>query len=156
MSVCGELDSMVEYRTQFVFKGKKEHIAKVNMPNIAYPNQHIDIHIPHSLRNHVIIPDTVEITFNLEIESIDMTHSIVNNLGRALVKKKMLMLRSKDIDTINNSNICDTYKDLYLSEKEREQKLLQGIQPANCLKVHVGAKKGRWHGTGCDSPAKCD
>ena len=44
----------------------------------------------------------------------------MNNVGRALVKKKVLILGSKDIDSINNSNIYDTYKDLYLSEKERE------------------------------------
>ena len=34
------------------------------------------------------------------------------------------MLSSKEIDTIKNSNIYDTYKDLYLSKKEREEKLL--------------------------------
>ena len=51
------------------------------------------------------------------------------------------MLGSKDIDTINNSDIYDTYKDLYLSKKKREEKLLQGIQPANGLKARVGAKK---------------
>ena len=51
------------------------------------------------------------------------------------------MLGSKYIDTINNPDIYDTYKDLYLSEKELEQKLLQGIQLANGLKAHVGAKK---------------
>ena len=44
----------------------------------------------------------------------------MNNVGRALVKKKVIILGSKDIDSINNSNIYDTYKDLYLSEKERE------------------------------------
>ena len=49
------------------------------------------------------------------------------------------MLGSKDIDTINNSDIYDTYKDLYLSKKEREEKLLQGIQSANGLNAHVGA-----------------
>ena len=43
---------MVEYRTQFAFKDKREHIAKVNMPNIAYPNQHIDNEIPHGSRDH--------------------------------------------------------------------------------------------------------
>ena len=47
MSVYGELDPVVEHRTQFAFKGKREHIAKVNIPNITYPNQHIDIEIPH-------------------------------------------------------------------------------------------------------------
>ena len=42
---------------------------------------------------------------------------------------------------INNSDIYDTYKDLYLNEKEREEKLLQGIQSVNGLKARVGAKK---------------
>ena len=51
------------------------------------------------------------------------------------------MLDSKDIDTINNSDIYDTYKDLYLSEKKREEKLLQGIRSTNGLKACVGAKK---------------
>ena len=51
------------------------------------------------------------------------------------------MLGSKEIDTINNSDIYDTYKDLYLSEKEREKKLLQGIRSVNGLKTQVGAKK---------------
>ena len=65
----------------------------------------------------------------------------MNNVVRALVKKKVLMLGSKDIDTINNSDVYDTYKDLYLSEKEHEEKLLQSIQLANGLKACVGAKK---------------
>ena len=88
MSVYGELDPMVEHRTQFAFKGKREHIAKVNIPNIAYPSQHIDIDIPHGSRDHVIISNTVKITFNLGIESTDKARSVVNNVGRALVKKK--------------------------------------------------------------------
>ena len=134
MSVYTELDSMVEHRTQFAFKEKREHIAKVNMPNIAYPSQHTDIEIPHGSRDHVIIPDTVKIMFNLDITSTGKTRSVVNNIGRVLVKK-LLILGSKDIDAINNSNIYDKYKDLYLSQKELEGKLLQGIQSANGLKT---------------------
>ena len=111
------------------------------MPNIAYSNQHTDIEIPHGSRDHVIIPDTVKITFNLEIISTDKAHSVANNVGRALVNKKVLMLGSKETNTINNSDIYDKYKDLYLSENEREKKLLQGIQSANGLKAQVGAKK---------------
>ena len=59
----------------------------------------------------------------------------------ALVKKKVLMPGSKEIDNINNSDIYDTYKDLFLSKKECEEKLLQGIQEANVLKACLGAKK---------------
>ena len=53
----------------------------------------------------------------------------------------MLILGSKDIDTINNSDIYDMYNNLYQSKKEREEKLLQGIQLVNGLKVWVGSKK---------------
>ena len=56
------------------------------------------------------------------------------------MKKKVLMLGSKEIDTINNADVYDTYKDLYLSEKEREEKVLQGMQSANGLKARVGAR----------------
>ena len=132
MSVYRELDPMIEHRTQFDFKGKTEHIAKVNMPNIAYPNQHIDIEILHGSSDHVIIPDIVKSTFNLDITSTDKARSVVSNVGRALMRKKVLMLGSK---------YYDTYKDRYLSEKKLEKNLLQGIQPGNELKAPVGAKK---------------
>ena len=65
----------------------------------------------------------------------------MNNVGRTLVKKMVLMLGSKEIDTLNNPDIYDTYKDLYLSKKEREVWVLQGIPSSNGLKARVGAKK---------------
>ena len=55
------------------------------------------------------------------------------------------MLCSKEIDVINNSDIYGTYEDRYLSKKEREEKLLQGIQSANGLKARVVAKKMAQH-----------
>ena len=97
--------------------------------------------IPAGSRDQIIVPDTLKITFNLEVESKDKTRSIVNNVGRALVKKKVLMLGSKEIDSVNQSYIYDTYKDLYLSKKERGEKLLQGIQSTTGLKARVGATK---------------
>ena len=35
MSIYGGLDPMPEHRTQFAFKCKRKHIAKVNMSNMA-------------------------------------------------------------------------------------------------------------------------
>ena len=67
-TVYGKLDPMTEHRVQFAFKGKREHIAKANTPNIGYPAQHIDIEIPQGSRDHVLVPDSVKITFNFEIE----------------------------------------------------------------------------------------
>ena len=142
MSIYRKLDPMVEHRTQFAFKGKREHIAKVNKPNIAYPSQQNDIEIADGSRDHVIVLDIVKITFNLDITPSDKARSVVNNVGRALVKKKVLMLGSEDIDTISNSNIYDMYKDLYLSEKYCEEKLPQGIETTDGLTLFRMGRRG--------------
>ena len=87
MNKYGELNPEAEKRIQFAFKGKHEHILKVNMHNMAFPGRHIVIEIPHGSSDHVIVPGTVKISFNLDIESKDKTRSVVNNVGRALVKR---------------------------------------------------------------------
>ena len=96
MSVYGELDPMIEHRTQIDFKGKRECIAKVNMPNIAHPNQHIDTGKPHGSRDHVIIPNTVKITFNLDITSTDKAQMLEGHLQKkrcsCLVQKRLTRL----------------------------------------------------------------
>ena len=91
MNIYRELDPIAERRTQFAFKRKREHIAKVNIPNLTYTNQHIDIEIPLGSRGHVIVSDTVKITLKVLTLS-QQTWSIFKNVGRALVKKKMTML----------------------------------------------------------------
>ena len=37
MSISGKLGPMANHSIQFAFKGKTEHIAKANAPNIRYP-----------------------------------------------------------------------------------------------------------------------
>ena len=93
---------MPEHITQFAFKGKREHIYKTNIPNFAYSNQHIDTEIPLGSKDHVIVTDNIKFTFNFGIESTDNIRSVVNNIGRVLVRKKVLILGSKEIDTTNN------------------------------------------------------
>ena len=59
------------------------------------------------------MPNTLKIMFDFEIESTDKVRSVVNNVGRSLVKRKVLRLGSKETDVINNACIFDANKDLY-------------------------------------------
>ena len=68
MCIYRELDPLEEYRTQRGFKSNREHKTRVNIPNLAYCNQLTDIKTLSSSREHVTVPDTVKITFNLEID----------------------------------------------------------------------------------------
>ena len=63
----------------------------------------------------------MKIMFSFDIDLTYKIGSIVNNVGRVLVKEKALMLWLKETDI--NSDIYDTYKDLYYSEEECKEKL---------------------------------
>ena len=52
------------------------------MPDIGYPGQHADIKIPQGSGDRVIVPYTLKITLNLDMESTDKARSVVNNVGR--------------------------------------------------------------------------
>ena len=76
-----ELDTMPKLRIKIAFKCDRKYIAKVNVSNLAHPSQHIDIEISCGSRDHHIVPDTINITFNLDTESTDKAPSIVNNIA---------------------------------------------------------------------------
>ena len=78
---------MIEHRTQFAFKDKREHIAMVNTPNIAYSGQNFKIIIPQGSADHVIVPYILKITFDLELTSTDKARTVVNKIGITVVKK---------------------------------------------------------------------
>ena len=102
MSIYTKLDPMSNIEHNLFLKTNKEG---TNIPNMAYPNQHVDIERPHGSKDHAIVTNNMKITFNLDIESTDKTCSIVNNIGRALVNKKVLMLGSREVDAINNADM---------------------------------------------------
>ena len=93
MNISRDLDPLPVQRTQISFKGKRKHTAYVNIPNLDYKYQNI------ILKNCAIaiVPDNVQITFNLDTESTNKTRSIITNVSRALVKKNMLTFESKKI-----------------------------------------------------------
>ena len=66
------------------------------------------------------------------------------------------MLGSKEIDTISNSDIYDTYKDLYLRKKRTRRKAASRYTVSQWLKGTYRCKKYGCHGTGSGNPGKCD
>ena len=52
-------------------------------------------------------------------------------------------MKKNKTDTINSVDIYDTSNDFYLSRKEREEKLIQGIQSANHLKARADYNHGK-------------
>ena len=135
-----------ENRIELGYKGKREYIVTPNVPNIAYPTQTIKVEIPRGSSDITMIRDTQQLTFNIELASSkDKTRTVVPNVRRNILAKRTLTLGSTEIETIKNCDIFDTYKDLFLTEKKRENMHFQGIQPKNGLDARLDAKKIRWN-----------
>ena len=129
-------------RIELAYKGKREHIVTPNVPNVAYPGQTIMVEIPRGSSDTTMVRETEILTFNLELASSkDKTRTVVPNIGRNIVAKKTLTIGSTELEVVENCDIFDTYKDLYLTEKQRENMHFQGIQPKNGLDARVDAKK---------------
>ena len=103
---------MSEHRTKFDFKDKSEFIIYANMPDLLYPNQHIDTETRWFKRDHVIVPNTVKFMFNLDNDW-----------------KNVLILGSQKTDAVKNTDIYIILR-IFNWVKKIEEKLLQGIQSA--------------------------
>ena len=53
----------------------------INTPNIAYPSQQFKVKTLKGSVDHIIVPNTLKITFDLELTSTDKARSVVNNVG---------------------------------------------------------------------------
>ena len=128
MSFYGELDPMPEHKTQFSFKGKREYKDKVNIPHLAYPNQHLDFEIQYGSRDHGRYHKNYTLYqhwFNRK--NTQYCNRAIIELTEPSAKKKVLKFGSKETDAISNTDIYGTCRDLYLSEKNVKR---------NCFKVY--------------------
>ena len=106
---------------------QKYQILPIKTYKYCLPNQYADTELPHVSRDHVLVSNIMKTTFIFGNESTEKANSIVKNAGRALMNKMMLMLGLKEADIINNTVIYDLCNDLYWSQTEHEEKLLQVI-----------------------------
>jgi hypothetical protein len=70
---------------------------------------------------------------------------VVQNLGRAIIKKMTIKLEGREVLSLDNADICLIYCDLWLSANERKDLAYQGIQSEAGLKHRIGASDKAEH-----------
>ena len=124
-----------------------------NNPSTIDANQILTIRFPNLGENDVIIPrtGTARMAFNITLNGdTDTNHTIVNNLGRALVKKISVKL-GQEVMSLDDADIYLCYRDLWMTDKERLNATYYGIHVddgGNAAKIRLGA--------GCNSARRID
>lgn len=140
MSAYGEkLNPYRKIREPRGVKGIRQSVVITNNPSTIDQNQQLLVRFPNLSSNDVIVPGTVRLAFEIELDSKDQNATIYQNIGRAIIKKTTIRISGNEIMSIDDSDIYHCYIDLWKTPYERENMAYQGIGKDNMLKHRVGA-----------------
>ena len=102
------------------------------------PGETIRVIIPKLSDDVVIVPGSVKLIFDL-IVSGHANNTVVNNIGRNLVKRLKVLFGGETLQDTNRYDLFQTYHDLFLETEDREDRLRQGISSVNMRKLRTEA-----------------
>ena len=93
----------------------------------------------------MIIPGTARLAFTIALDSEDASRTVVQNIGRAIVKKLTIKISGNKVMSIDDSDIFHCYNDLWKTAPERVKGHYQGIDASDnreTTRIRVGAGNG--------------
>ena len=127
-------------------KGIRQSVVVTNNPSTINQNEQLLVRFPNLGDQDVIVPGTARLAFTISLTSTDDNRTVVQNLGRAIVKKTTIKISGNEVASVEDSDVINCYSDLWKTKRERQAHVYQGIDAnstaANALKLRVGADDG--------------
>ncbi len=120
----------------------RQKVVIVNNPSTINQNEELRVNFPNLGPHDVIVPRTARLAFDISLVSDDGTRTLVQNLGRAIVKKIMIKISGNQVLSIDDTDIIGCYQDLWRAKSERSALVYQGIDlsaDANITKLRINA-----------------
>lgn len=123
-------------------KGVRQSVVVTNNPSAIDQNQQLLVRFPNLGAHDVIVPGTARLAFTISLTSTDANRTVVQNLGRAIVKKMTIKISGNEVMSIDDSDVFHCYQDLWKAPLERANSHYQGIdlsEARNANRIRVGA-----------------
>ena len=115
-------------RTPHGIKGTRQKVIITHNSSEIDQNQLLTLKCPDLGSNDVIVPGTANLSFNTELSSkADLSRTLVNNIGKAVIKKLKVKFEGIEILSIDNFDIFACYPDLWKTKSEERDAMRQGI-----------------------------
>ena len=144
MEVGDKLNPQRSYRKGFALKGLCQHIIKTNNHSTIGPGELLTIRFPDLKENQVIIPSTTKLTFHITLEGTDVNRTLVENLGRNIIRNLVVKLEGNEIISTDDYDVLYSYYDCWKTATERLNIIFQGIveadgQTENAIRHRINA-----------------
>ena len=107
-------------QTPYGIKGIRQKVIVTHNPSEIDQNQLLLIRFPNLGSDDVIIPGTVNLSFNIDLSTTaDPKRTLVNNIGRAIIKKLVVKFEGNEILNVDDFDIFACYQDLWKTKSEK-------------------------------------
>ena len=132
-------------RTPKGIKGTRQKVTVTHNPSEIDQAQELLVRFPNLGSDDVIIPGTVNLSFNIELTStVDANRTLVSNIGRAIIKKLAVKFEGNETMSVDDYDVLACYRDLWKTKSEKKNAIWQGIISTdgcteNCIKLRINA-----------------
>ena len=132
-------------RTPRGIKGQRQKVIVTHNPSEIDQNQLLLVRFPNLGSDDVIVPGTANLSFDIALNSkVDTKRTLVNNIGRAIVKRLAVKYEGNEILSIDDFDVFACYRDLWKSKNEKRNAIKQGIIidggcTENVMKLRINA-----------------
>ena len=120
MEYIKRLNPECSLRTPKEIKGTRQKVIVTHNPSEIDQAQELLVRFPTLGSDDVIIPGMANLSFNIELTSaIDANRTLVNNIGRAIVKKLAVKLEGNEMMSIVDYDLFVYYQDLWKTKSEK-------------------------------------
>ena len=144
-----KLNPFRKQRERLAVKGIRSSVSVTNNPSVIDQNELLLVRFPNLGTHDVIVPGTVRLAFDLNLVpsdgTVDPTCTIVQNIGRNIVKKTVVKINSNEVLSIDDCDIYNSYMDLWRTPQERNNMFFQGIDTTaerNVTRLRMGPANG--------------
>ena len=140
-----DLDPQRKLRQPLGIKGIRQSVVITHNPSSIGANQTLLVRFPNLGSQDVIVPGTAKLAFTISITSADPNATLVQNIGRAIIKKKTIKISGNEVMSVDDWDVWTNYADLWKTPQARKNSHYQGIDTSNnrnVTKLRVGAEDG--------------
>ncbi len=122
-------------KTSVHFKAERSIYEVNHDPSTAKPGDILCVKVPKP-KDEIVIPGTIALTFNLDIAEPSTTYP-VNNLSANIISKIVVKIASEEVFILDYAYLYNTYKDFWITEKQRNNSVFRGIQDEELRKMRA-------------------
>ena len=95
--------------------------------------------MPKLNQNEVLVPGSLGLRFDIDLTGGHANNYLVQNVSRALVSKMVVKFAGTILQDTDGYDLYKIYEDLFLSQEQRDDMVLEGIQSTDLSKIRSNA-----------------